>query len=327
MMTPKMSNYPWGNLITPSTVGEYVAKLVPEKDNPQGRRVFWAKSWEAHPSLLIEYEADTWKPISLPAFKNIRVSDHKMECSLVIELLDLDMSDIFLKVCLDIIAALQEVPEGAARKVAVLRLERWSSFLKPSRSKLSSEAQKGLIAELRFLRRDAFEAYEIEDALRGWTGPDSGPRDFAYGQLFVEVKSKRGSANASIAISSEDQLNVNPSEHLYLFVSELNDAPLENDAAVTITDVVEETRLLIDSPLQRATFDNKLANVGFFDEDDYSDQKWSEGESYYYAVIDGFPKIDSKACDPGVSKVSYQVDLDYCGDFLVDRDAVIKFME
>ena len=127
-------------------------------------------------------------------------------------------------------------------------------------------------------------------------------------------------------ISSEEQLNVNPTERLYLYVAELNGAPTDDEDAFTITDVVAEVRGAFDSPIQRAILDSKLANVGYFDEDDYSDTKWSEGGVYYYAVVDGFPKIDSQSCKPGVERVTYQVDLDYCEDYKVERTSVLGAM-
>ncbi len=325
-MTSKTTKHPWDALSAPSSCGEFFAKLIAGSDNPNHKRVFWAKSWEARPALLVEYRCDPWKAVSLPTFKNIEVIDHPDERSLVIELLDLGMQDIFLKVCIDIVAALQDIPEKATRRACLLRLERWSSFLKPSRSKLSPEQQKGLIAELHFLERDMLDVHEAADALRGWTGPEAGPRDFAYGQTFIEVKSKRSSANPTIVISSEEQLNVNPTERLYLYVAELNSAPTDDGDAFTITDVVAEVRSAFDSSIQRALLDSKLANVGYFDEDDYSDSKWSEGGAYYYAVIEGFPKIDSHSCKPGVERVTYQVDLDYCEDYKVERASVLGAM-
>lgn len=326
-MTSKTTKYPWSDLVIPSEKGEYTARLAPDENNPKQRRVFWAIAWNSHPALLVEYTCRPWKPIDLPSFKNIGVYDYRDESSIVIELLDMDMQDIFLKVGSDIISSLQDVSEKACRRACVLRLERWSSLLRPSRKRLTPEAQKGLIAELHFLEHDALAVHEDGAALSGWTGPESGPRDFAYGQVFIEVKSKRSSANPNIVISSEDQLNVNPSEQLFLYVEEINSTTNDDERGFTVTDVVNATRESIQSPLQIAAFDSKLANVGYFDEDDYSDAKWSEGDTYYYAVIDDFPKIDSRSCKPGVSRVAYQIDLDYCDDYLVDRSTVIGAME
>ena len=321
-----MSSYPWDGLLPSHARGEYTAQLISDSENPKRRRVYWGKSWNANPVLIVEYSVDVWRPVSLPSFKNIEVADHRDSQSLTVELISFDMQDIFLKVCLDIVAALQDVPDKASRKACLLRLERWSSFLRPSRSKLTPEQQKGLIAELLFLGRDTFAVYDVDDALRGWTGPEAGTRDFAYGQVFIEVKSKRSSANPKIVISSEEQLNINPTEKLFLCVAELNSAPVDDDEAFSITDIVDMVRTSFDSPMQRSALDTKLANAGYFDEDDYSDVKWSEGGTYYYAVVDGFPRIDSHSCRPGVERVSYQVDLDYCDDFIVERNIVLETM-
>lgn len=327
MTTSKTTEYPWDRLSAPARQGEYIARLVSDEDNPRRKKVFWAKSWSSRPALLVEYDCRPWKPTSLPTFKNILVADHQEENSLVVELLDSDLCDVFFKVCTDIIASLQDVSLKASRKACIFRLERWSSFLRPSRSRLSPELQKGLIAELHFLQRDALAVHGESDALRGWTGPDAGPRDFAFGQVFVEAKSKRSSANPNIVISSEEQLNVNPTEHLFLYVAELNVTSSDDDEGFTVTDAVNEMREALESPLQRAALDSKLAGVGYFDEDDYSDFRWSEGSSYYYSVIGDFPKIDSQSCKPGVSRVTYQIDLDYCDGYRVSREQVIETME
>lgn len=326
-MTSKTTKYPWSDLVIPSEMGEYTARLAPDENNPKHRRVYWAIAWNGHPALLVEYACKPWKPIDLPSFKNIDVFDYRDESSIVIELLDMDVQDIFLKVGADIISSLQDVSEKACRRACVLRLERWSSLLRPSRKRLTPEAQKGLIAELHFLEKDSLAVHGDGAALNGWTGPEAGPRDFAYGQVFIEVKSKRSSANPNIVITSEEQLNVNPSERLFLYVEEINSTASDDEHGFTVTDVVNATRESIRSPLQIATFDSKLANVGYFDEDDYSDEKWSEGNVYYYAVVDDFPKIDSQSCKPGVNRVAYQIDLDYCEDYLVDRSTVIGAME
>ena len=326
MTIPKTTRYPWDGLTPAIEQGEYVAKLVTEDANPRHRNVFWAKSSASRPALLVEYECQPWKAVTLPTFKNISVSDYREEKSLVIELLDLGMRDAFLKVCVDIIASLQDVSDKSCRKACIYRLEKWSSFLRPARSRLSLEEQKGLIAELMFLHRDALCMYDEADAIKGWVGPDAAARDFAYGQLFVEVKSKRSSANSKIVISSAEQLNVNSTERVYLYVVELNEIPSDSAEGFTVTDVVAMARKAIESPLQRALLDSKLAEVGFFDEDDYSDARWSEGAVNYYEVVEGFPRIDSASCMPGVSGVKYQVDLDYCVDYLVDREQVMRMM-
>lgn len=127
-----------------------------------------------------------------------------------------------------------------------------------------SRATKGLIGELLFLKRVSAAIYEPSNALSGWTGPERSKRDFGYGQIFVEVKSKRGSSNSEIGISSEEQLNTNESERLFLYVVELNSATDEDKAAFSLTDVVNDVQMLFDSPLIWRTFRRSCRMPGIF---------------------------------------------------------------
>lgn len=326
-MTTKTTSYPWDDLDAPDGVGDFSARLVGDQDNPNKRRIFWAKSWLSHPAIIVEYDGSSWRRTCFPAFQNIEVADHRQECSISIELLDPTMQDIFHRVGLDIVSSLQAVSPKASRRACLLRLERWSSFLRPSHERLSPEKQKGLIAELLLLERSILDVYDGKTALDGWTGPDDGPRDFAYGQTFIEVKSKRSSANPNVVISSENQLNISDTERLFLFVCELNSAPLDDEISFSINDIVKRVKDILEFPLLVAQLDAKLGHIGYFDEDDYSATRWTLGETCYYEVLPGFPRIDSKTCVPGIHRVTYQIDLDYCEDFVTDKNELRKALE
>lgn len=326
-MTTKTSSFPWEPLATAPTRGEFTARLVAETENPNSQRLYWAKDWAGQPAFLVKYPLTSWAPIALPSFRSIEVADYRNDGYLAVTLLDTDMSDIFFKVCLDIIGCLQEMPPKSLRKACILRLERWSYFLKPSRSRMSPEKQKGLMGELLFLKEDVLAALPASTALQGWVGPDAAPRDFEYGQTFIEVKSKRNSASSTIVISSEDQLNVSPAERLFLCVWELNAASADDPAAFTVTDTAESTRKALEYPMLQAEFDGKLASAGYFVEDDYTADAWTRGNVSYYEVAESFPRIDSASCPPGITKVRYAVDLDYCAPYEIDRKDLLDALE
>lgn len=327
MIMPTTSRqYPWTAIEKPRSPSDFNVRLIGESENPFGRRIFWGKSFEGHPALLVEYDSERWRPTPLPLFEHLAVYDYRRMGTLAIVLSSGDMEDFFHRVALDIVHSLQGLDKDATRAATILRLRRWSAFLKPSRARLSHEEQKGLIGELLFLQRFAFGVYDQGEALAHWTGPDAGRRDFEFGQIFVEVKSKRGSANPEIVISSEMQLNTNGSERLFLYVSEVNDAMLDDSEAFTVTDIVREIRGVISSPLDLAMFEGKLTNVGYFDEDDYSADRWREGETSIYEVAEQFPRITSESCPPGISKVKYQVDLSCCQDYLTSEDSLLSAM-
>lgn len=321
------SSYPWDSLRRSNAPGKFTSRLVGTNENPRGKSVFWAMGWDGKPTLLIEYRCENWTPTNIPTFKSLLVEDHRDESCITLELLDSEFMDVFLKICLDIISALQNVIESHAREMCILRLERWCSLLQPSRNALSPEAQKGLIAELHLLSNDILPIFSEADALESWTGPSKAPKDFSFGQLSIEVKSKRGSSLTHIKISSEEQLNINETERLFLYVEELNGAPVTYPEAFSLSDVVGSVRAQIKSSLQRAVLDCHLASAGYFDEDDYSNSRWSLGERTYYEVKDGFPRIDSESCPPGVENVSYQIDLDYCHGYEIDKSAFLRILE
>lgn len=326
MMTLKTTSFPWEGLELPPDRKKCHVRLVANDVNPEEKRIFWARTWNARPALLVECPSAPGRSTKFPKFKNLAVTDCENESGnfLLIELLDLEMQSFFHKVCLDIISRLQRVSDEAFRRVCLLRLDLWSSFLRPSRSRMSFEQQKGLIAELFFLKRDAFAIFSINDALSAWTGPEAACKDFSFGQTFVEVKSKGGAASSSITISSEQQLSINPTEELFLYVVELNPAPDGAKDALSISDIVEGVSDALESPIQQVIFETKLAHAGFFDEDEYSDMKWTEGATSYYSVTDSFPKIDLRSCAPGVERVSYRVNLNSCEQFKIERSVLLE---
>ncbi len=320
------SRFPWAEIERPTNSTIFNVRFIGEKENPSGRRIFWGKSHEGHPALLIEYDSETWKPMSLPLFEHLVVYDYRNPSTLAIVLRSDEMGSFFYRVALDIAHSVQGLDRGAMRTAAILRLQRWSAFLKPTRARLSREEQKGLIAELMFLQRFAFKVYAQGEALTHWAGPDAGRRDFEFGQTFVEVKSKRDSAIPAIMISSEMQLNKNDSERLFLYVVELSDSMEDNPKAFTVSDLVGEIKKRLASPFDIAMFEKKLANVGYFDEDDYSADRWSEGETSIFEVRGEFPRITSESCPAGIMKVKYQIDLSCCQDYLANEDLLISAM-
>ena len=174
--------------------------------------------------------------------------------------------------------------------------------------------------------REVIPALGVDAALQGWVGPDASARDFAYGQTFVEVKSKRSSSNSTVRISSENQLNTALTEKLFLYVIELNEAVVNQTDSISLPEIVGKIAAYL-TPLQRVNFDSKLAKVGYLDEPDYPYDRWSEGANYIYSVVDGFPKIDSYSCAPGVANVEYDIDLNYCARYKTERRILLAALE
>ena len=312
---------PWAKLSPHSNLEYLTALMVGQGLNPAQLDISWTVGTFGQIGMMLVYDASENTRLTAPTFENIRIGENDKKHTLIIELLDQSMKSTFEKLCLDVIATLQSAPRSQLRQTTFLRLEEWSRFLKSARRVMSEEAQKGLIGELLFLKRYALSAYEGGEALKGWMGPEAGIHDFTYGQLGVEVKTKRLSGLSHVTISSEQQLTVNETEQLYLYVVEVNAAP--RSVGRSLADYVNEVRELLISPLLKELFDTKLSEVGYSSLEDYSDSSWSEGRMTFYEVRDGFPRIDTQLVGPAISRVSYQIDLNACSEYLVSEDVVI----
>lgn len=326
MTTTKTNSFdPWSRIAASRRGDTLAAKYVDPKLNPNQVSIFWSRTLQNQKALLIEYECSCWAPIKLPELKHIEIFDSKENSSIVLLLNDPHMSDVFLNVCVDIINILQEIPKDNIRSKTIARLEKWSHLLSPSRKTLSDEVQKGLISELFFLHNYCVPSLGAESALEGWSGPSGNARDFSYGQTLIEVKSKRNSGSQIIKISSENQLNTNNSETLFLFVTEINSCPIGQ--GVSLSDVIRTAREDFDAPELRFIFESKIASIGYSDMDDYSATQWSTGESHCYFVAEEFPKIDSAHLPEGVSGVVYDINLEYCRNFRINTECVCAAME
>lgn len=315
-----MSEYPWGSIPSNSKPGQYAVRNVdPEGKNPD-LDLLWGISPAGNSALLINYREEEWRPDPLPQFASIKVQDSKDDHILAIELVDSNSTEMFYRICLDLIDASIESGVSKTRATCLFRLEKWSALLKRRSQLLSEEEQKGLIAELLTLRDCILPIMDDSSALLGWTGPNNETQDFNYGQTAIEVKSKRKTSQPHVLISSETQLTVSDNEKLFLRVAEINrDA---NGKGFTLDDIVQSVMDGISDPLQQSHMASKLASVGYFEQDNYEAFTWSLGAVDVYEVQRGFPRIAKDNLDFRIDKVSYRLDLDYCSDFKTDDRAI-----
>lgn len=320
----KNSN-PWETIKVP-TANDYVSTRLAEGFEPDAQvTVFWAKTSEGHNALLIKYPYLS-KDDSLPTMRAIRIKKmadaHLGTKTILIELTDDAILQPFMKLSEDIIDA---VGKARSHEVCVhvrIRLEIWRYMLSLSSGALGRNEQKGLIAELRFLRNVCFKAMPIDKAIKAWTGPLGSPRDFSFGKLYVEIKSNRGSVNSNIKISSETQLAAQAPEELYLCVLGLDDAP---SGPVCLSNEVKLTKDAIgDNYLANEEFALRLAAVGYSDDIDYSAFTWDITNQNAYVISEGFPRITPSSLPLGVSEVKYSLDLSKCEPFRIELSSVVK---
>lgn len=127
------SDNPWDELPRSDGRGAYNTRMVAGDINPAAKKIYWAKGRSGFPALLVEYGDEKVKNPELPRFRNISICDLGESRSILLELQDWDMKSPFLRLCLDIAESIQQVPPTSVRKMTLMRLEKWASFLRPGR--------------------------------------------------------------------------------------------------------------------------------------------------------------------------------------------------
>lgn len=321
-----MRSSPWDTMPIPQSVAYFKTRKIGGDLNPTGLPAYWALDYESNKAVYIEYPRPKHKlkRLKAPVFKALTTRDISLENgfnAFAVILIEDDMNDIFYEMCCDLVLSIQDFPAEMTRTILIQRLEKWKALMSGSHAGLSKESQRGLFAELLFIEDHVLPTVSEMQAIQGWVGPEYAPQDFRFGQTGVEVKSKHGSSKHKVKISSEDQLKVNESERLFLCVTEINES--NNDNGLSLSDLVRRINRRLSFAPARTLFYLKLFAVGYDQNVDY-DTTWTVGETQFYEVLDGFPRIVD--AQNGVSRISYVVDLEYCKDYEIDAQSVRKSM-
>lgn len=298
-----------------------------EADHPSD--LFWAVGSDLTPMLLMEFDLTTPLP-ALPKLRGVSVSvipTANGRSRLVLELTDTASKDIFQVLCRDLVDTTRSAPNpDAAVHLAVRRTWRWHHLLRRVGSGLlDEESQKGLIGELRLLER-LIESHGAVAAVTAWKGPLDAPKDFELGLHAIEAKARRGAATPHVSISNADQLDDHGLDTLLLHVVDLSAAP--PGQGLTLSDVAGRVRTCIrdQSDEMLESYESRLASAGFNWSDNYSDYPWLEGDTKTFHVLKAFPRIQSSALPPGVSRVRYTIDLNVIADFETDWPTAVSLI-
>ena len=323
-----MPEDPWGE-ISPPGIAETVNARRVDAELPWD--FFWARGADGRVLLTLTHEEGSSPSNPLPRLRDIEVSlsppDTTGSRILALKLLDTNQVDVFHTLCRDIIeASMGAQSEAEAVSVVLMRTWRWHHLLRGGGGTLLSlQAQMGLIGELFMLERYILPNLDPPSALAAWRGPLDSPKDFEIGGVAIEVKARRGGAASYISITSEDQLDEDGVDFLFLYVVELGQASAAGNDGVTVQEVAGRiSRHLNEThPGVSQVFEALLLAAGLNPEDDYSDHRWLEGTSRFYTVTDDFPRILPGEIRSGVSRVRYSVSLGDCEPYSVGESRLM----
>lgn len=224
-------------------------------------------------------------------------------------LVNRSQEDVFISMSNNIIEYSKDETTTIAALTKVLhRYAQWLKLLEHKRSTLlGTNSQKGLIAELSFLKETIDRGMSPADALAGWVGPNDADQDFVYPDGWHEIKAT-GASSTMITISSVEQLDNDPPGELVVF--RIDKCAPAQSGAVTLYQLVHTmlSKLLL-TPNVIDTFLLKLASVGYIDMQEYDNVHFVISAKKHYEVNDTFPKLSRADLPKEISNAEYQIDL------------------
>ncbi|SEL59022.1 PD-(D/E)XK motif protein [Streptacidiphilus jiangxiensis] len=227
---------------------------------------------------------------------------------------------VFSALLADLLAHLASTSAAPATAVT-RRLTTWQRMLGRGLGQvLGSEERAGLFGEL-LLFRDFVVPAAPASAVSTWSGPRGGAKDFLWGDWGLEAKTTVSSQRfPRCRIHGEEQLSTASLGSLLLAHQTLR----RDSTGLGLPDLVDELRAHRALADQLAELEEALLEAGWVESHrrHYEDERWVLANRRFYRVEDGFPRVISTMLPPGISGISYNLDLRLCGPFQVDDETV-----
>lgn len=265
----------------------------------------------------------------LPELNGIKISvtsdpENENRKLLAVLLNDELYRDLFSVLAQDIIDHILQVDrEHQAGLVLRRRLEKWQTFLEQYRPEgLSNNAQMGLFGELSVLKKLLHTLESPAKCTEAWIGPAGSDQDFQAPGWAIEVKTHSGKIPQQIRVSSERQLEGTSSDDLLLYYLHLDVRPGTQFTLPGLVQSVREDLSSSDEMYALSSFNERLHQAGYHDHQAhlYETRTYAIKSETIYTVEPDFPRITPDDLPPGVSDVSYSLNLSMCTSFELSEE-------
>lgn len=248
--------------------------------------------------------------------------------SLIIYLLDSDLSEIFTLFIEDLLSNIRGIIEvNVAFQQIQNQFGKWGKLFAQIKGELlSKERQRGLYGELTFLKTLLNRSSDKEDVVKSWTGPSGSNQDFSNELSAVEVKTSKAT-KPTVNIASELQLDWSILDSLFLYVFHIDELSNGNDTLMKLIEEIKE-KISNENNIVRL-FEDKLHQVGIpvGDEKLYDDFGFIIRSQRAYKVQNGFPAlINDFINNDAIHSIKYQIELAACQSYEVNQEDVIRKM-
>lgn len=189
------------------------------------------------------------------------------------------------------------------------RLARWKKFFQRGGQSLNREDYIGLYGELTFIEEGLKAGVEVPSLLNAWQAPLSTNQDFLFGPMAVEIKTTTSNETDKVRITNARQLDSTGLRELFLIRYAFD---FRLGSGRTLPQLVLALKaLLADSNDSLSIFSDRLLETGFVEgtPNDFDDWGFTPRRFDVFNVVDGFPRLLESSLPPGVSEVSYTLNL------------------
>lgn len=279
-------------------------------------------------SLLLQVATSAVEQIEeLPSARGISVvllhGDDSGNSTLELQLDEPGANDVFAALVADVARTTAETRDDEAAVTAFLgRLGRWMRLLQRESQGLSGERQRGLYAELWFIRDRLASTVGLDEAVQAWQGPSGAPHDFQTSSGSIEVKSTATNQPQVLRIASERQLDETGTPALHLLHLSLD---VHRDSGESLLEIIAAIRTAVANGPVATLFEDRLLDAGFADVHaaNYAHTGYTLRDMNFFTLVEGFPRITEHSLPPGVGAVSYTLTVAACLSFGVAEDVVL----
>ena len=220
-------------------------------------------------------------------------------------------AELFLTMSCDVAGALDAeigADEPRALRVFLGRVRAWQEFMRKGAQPLGPEAELGLVGELMTLSSLIETGVPAARACEAWLGPLDGLRDFEIGTGGVEVKSSLTASGFPARVGSLEQLDDTVRQPLFVVGVRLRQVA----DGKNLPSIVESMRDIVRGNAEaERLLSERFVAAGYFDAhaEKYPRQFVGAG-TRIVEVAEGFPRLTPGRVPAGVSRASYEIDLD-----------------
>lgn len=236
-------------------------------------------------------------------------------------------TELFSAMACDVVGAMDDAAAAGAAEARLLRVFigrvfAWQQFMSRGASPLGPEEELGLVGELAFMAALLGSGVAIEEAVRGWVGPDDAPQDFLLGDGAVEVKATMSSSGFPVKIGSLEQLDDSLASPLFLAAVRFS----REEGGLSLPEMVVEIEQRLEGETQTIAFlKERLMAAGYSEAHvSHYTRRFALREMRILSVSESFPRLTSGSVPVGVTRALYEINLDHAGDFLIDLDSALR---